>query len=161
MRTRSIELAMVVAVAAAMPVTLLACSGDDAGPSQDAFCDAYTAIDNSDFANSDTEDPAEIERIVGDARPLFDTLRSSAPPEIATDAAEVADGFTSFASLLDSVGYDLAQLDAAATPEQIAATTTLFEATTPSSAIGTYVEANCGIDLEEPTDQFSSISDGL
>lgn len=143
----------------AAPAVVVGCSGggEAASPSADSFCDAWTALDNS--ALSDAQgDEADFGDLVESGRTLFGALRDTAPPELHDDVTALADAFDAFADYLGTVGYDLTQLPAAPADVQVAANR-LATFTDDTTALGAYVEANCGLDLPHP--QFSSISGSL
>lgn len=133
--------------------------GDD-GAAEDvpAFCAAYEAIGASRFATNEDEDPAVLREVVAEAGPLFDDLRTTAPGAVAADAAAVDAAFDRMAAYLEAVGFTTPE--APPPDDVVAAFETLDDSGYAGSPVGTFVEGNCNLDLEDrPT--FDSISDTI
>jgi hypothetical protein len=120
--------------ALALVVLLAACSGDDGDEPVDpstttsatvdaaaaGFCDAFGALLVGPLAEGgfDPTVPDELQAAVGITAPVVDALRRGAPPELAAAADAVADAYDRAFAVLERYGYDLARVDAEATPEE-------------------------------------------
>jgi hypothetical protein len=106
------------------------CGDDDGGaaatttatvaPADVDFCDAFGALLVGPLAEGgfDPGDPAALEEAVAVTRAIVDALRSSAPAAVTDAAAAVATAYDGAFAVLDRYGYDLARVDAEATPQE-------------------------------------------
>ena len=87
------------------------------------FCDAFGALLVGPLAEGgfDTGDPEQLGGAVGLTLAVVDELASVAPPEVAASAESLAADYRTTFAVLERYGYDLARLDAEATPEERAA----------------------------------------
>ncbi len=87
------------------------------------FCDAFGALLVGPLAEGgfDTGDPEQLGGAVGLTLAVVDELAAVAPPEVAASASALAADYRTTFEVLERYGYDLARLDAEATPEERAA----------------------------------------
>jgi hypothetical protein len=128
--------AVAAGLAAGLAALLAVGCGDDGGgggtatssvitvdPGAAPFCDAFGGLLVGPLAEGgfDPGDPAALAEAVDATRALVDDLRATAPPAIAAAAGEVADAYDEAFAVLDRYGYDLARVEAEATPAEQAA----------------------------------------
>lgn len=108
------------------------CGGDDAtgdgatGPTATVaagdrgFCEAFGGIIAGPLADegTDVRDPVILQGAVELTRELLTIVVESAPPDLATAAAQFADEYAAAFAVWERHGYDLVRADAEATPEE-------------------------------------------
>ncbi len=169
-RVATTALVLTLMVAAALPA---ACgSGDDdearVEPTTTAtvdagaapFCTAFGALLAGPLAEGgfDPARPEELRAAVGLTAQVVDALRSSAPPEVAGAAAALADAYTAAFAVLERYGYDLARVDAEATPAERGTLDSFGRppagpgVVDPYEEVESFVVARCAPGLDLPPD---------
>jgi hypothetical protein len=169
--------------AAAFALLLVACGGDDGddltpGSSSTSttpvtvdaaaagFCDAFGALLVGPLAEGgfDPQVPDQLRAAVDVSRPLVAALRAEAPPEIAEAATFVADAYDSAFAVLDRYGYDLARVEAEATPTEQAALDNFGRSPTgpglddPYDDVDAFVAERCAPGVTLPPDLTGTTS---
>lgn len=121
------------------------------------FCDAFGALLVGPLAEGgfDTADPAQLGGAVGLTLAIVDELAAVAPPEVAVSAEALAADYRATFAVLERYGYDLARLDAEATPEDRAALDAFGASPSADGQVAfteleTFVSANCAPGSELP-----------
>ena len=160
-----------------LALALVACGGDDGddltpGSSSTSttpvtvdaaaagFCDAFGALLVGPLAEGgfDPAVPEQLRAAVDVSRPLVNSLRTTAPTEIAEAAAHVADAYEAAFGVLDRYGYDLARVDAEATPIEQAALDSFGRSPTgpgledPYDVVDEFVAERCAPGVTLPPD---------
>lgn len=169
-------------VVAAATLALGACSGDDGGAASSStsasttpatvdaaaadFCDAYGGLLVGPLAEGgfDPNAPEQLRAAVDATRPLVTELRTSAPAEIATPAAAVADAYDEAFAVFERYGYDLTRVDAEASPAEQHALDSFGQGPTgpgledPYEDVDAFVAERCAPGVTLPLDLTATTS---